>query len=379
MGTGTEDTEYVVRRLLGGLRLALVVTVTTIHCGLALPTLLAHQDEYATPVLHFTLFGALTVLLAGCITLLLRGTALPRMVWLGGALGVLVAGGMVTHDLAVAQIVDSADWLFLAAGWYGLLLLLDVRLRYLVCFFAAHATLVLARLLVAGMPSAAEVAEKATRALIVYGFQLTMVAAVVLLRRSARQAGAAIAERERVLTGEAVAGRIHRDRQEHYARLGESVLPLLGGLSDGTLDPADEAVKAGCAFEAARMRRLFAENDQADDQLLHELRACIDLAERGGVLVQLAVRGQGRPLPVEVRRALTDPILAALATTRHAARVTLLYGDRVRVSVVTDRPGAEPPRPAHPEVRLHTLADDTRFWVEASCAVHSSSSPISPS
>jgi hypothetical protein len=43
---------------------------------------------------------------------------------------------------------------------------------------------------------------------------------------------------------------------------------------------------------ATQLRRLFAENDDVPDPLVHELSACIDVAERRGLAVSLAVSGE---------------------------------------------------------------------------------------
>src|SRR4051812_39863509 len=98
------------------------------------------------------------------------------------------------------------------------------------------------------------------------------------------------------------------------------------------------------------MRRLFAEADDVDDPLLHDLRACAALAGRRGAAGGLATPGSWPVLPRELRRGLTDAPLAALATAGLSARVTVVGTPAgVAVSVVTEAdapdPGTPPPPP----------------------------------
>jgi hypothetical protein len=141
-------------------------------------------------------------------------------------------------------------------------------------------------------------------------------------------------------------------------------VPLLTGLAAGVLDPADERVRTRCAIEAARMRRLFAEHDEVPDPLLHELRACVDTAERRGVTVYLGSCGQRPDVPLRIRRALTEPVLVVLTTTRSHARVTVV-GSPVSVTVHAVADGDRPELPPSGEVAVSTLALDGRHWVEA--------------
>ncbi len=172
---------------------------------------------------------------------------------------------------------------------------------------------------------------------------------------------------------------MHLDRRRRYHEIADTARPLLAGLADGTLDPADETVVRRCAIEAARMRRLFAESDDIGDRLLNELRACVAVAERRGVLVNLIVQGGWPELPREVRRALTDAPMHVLSTAVGAARVTVVgstevdqRGNAVRtvaVSVLADQPGTPAVSGVEPTetsgVRTTSILDGTRVWVEA--------------
>lgn len=114
------------------------------------------------------------------------------------------------------------------------------------------------------------------------------------------------------------------------------------------------------------MRRLFAEDPSAPDPLLHELRACVELAERNGVAVRFASRGERPPLPTQARRLLTEPAVAALATAATTARLTVVGRDgTVTVSAVADAPPESVPSVDTGGVTTSTVVSEGQIWVEA--------------
>ena len=115
--------------------------------------------------------------------------------------------------------------------------------------------------------------------------------------------------------------------------------------------------------------RLFAETDDVSAPLLHELRHCVDIADRRGVLVELHTSGSWTEPPLEVRRALTDGPLAALATAATWARVTVVgTPDAVAVTAVSDSGRLDLPPVRHPTVNVTTGLDRQIFLVEAKWA-----------
>lgn len=114
------------------------------------------------------------------------------------------------------------------------------------------------------------------------------------------------------------------------------------------------------------MRRLFAETDTVDNPLLHELRHCVDIADRKGVEVELDARGQWPVPPVAVRRDLTDAALTALATANSWARVTVVGSvEEVSVNVVADCVEQGEPVLMTTDVRVETFSGDGTVWTEA--------------
>jgi hypothetical protein len=153
------------------------------------------------------------------------------------------------------------------------------------------------------------------------------------------------------------------------------VVPLLVGLARGELDPADRRTQRRCAIEGSRLRRLFAETDDVPDPLLHELRACADIAYSRGVLVDMQVVGELPELSLPVRRALTEAPLHVLAGAQRQARVTVLgRSDEVAVSVLADASLGEPAELHTPLDRAPTVTvqesvvaqeGEDRRWIQA--------------
>jgi len=233
-------------------------------------------------------------------------------------------------------------------------------------FLVTHELLALLNLLLFHEVDRSSLARFATGSVTVFGLPLCVAVVAAVLGRIAVAAATATRELERVRTEEAVAVALHRRRAQRFTELAGTTVPLLEGLADGSLTPADPVVRRGCAIEAARMRRLFAESDTVENPLLHELRYCADIADRKGVEVELDARGRWPVPPVAVRRDLTDAALTALATAGSWARVTVVGStDLVSVNVVADCGELTVAPPATPDVRVETFGDDGTTWMEA--------------
>ncbi|MEV7867567.1 hypothetical protein AB0P17_16005 [Streptomyces sp. NPDC088124] len=366
-------TDRIARDMRAGLRVAGLFILTAVHLGLALPALLASLRDYDQPWVQLSAFTLLTLLIMADALLGADGRGRPRPWVVLGLTCALVASAVSTSRLPVADFLGTPHWTFLEIGWFGVLLLFDAGLRPTLVFIGGHLVLTLAQLLLAGVPTRQAASGMAVSALAICTFQVAAAMLARSLGDCAAAASATAREQERVRTEAAVAAQVHADQRARYAELDRSVMPLLTGLADGSLDPGDEGARRRSAVEAARLRRLFAERDHAHDPLLHELRAGMDVAERHGVDVQLAVRGACAPVDRRLRRALTEPVLAALATAERDARATVVRGGGlVRVSVVTDCPATAPteiPEPTEPGVRVRTVRSEGRLLVEASCTL----------
>ncbi|MCI4062297.1 hypothetical protein MRQ36_06870 [Micromonospora sp. R77] len=196
------------------------------------------------------------------------------------------------------------------------------------------------------------------------------VGAAAFAARSLAWAGTAGAT-PTVATDRGTPERAGEDRRARLAVASGSAAEVLAALAAGEADPADPEVRRRCVLAAARLRRLIAESDDVPDPLLHELRAAADVAERKGVPVELVAVGVPPDLPVEVRRRLVDPLVAALADARDRARLTVVARpDEVVVGLVTpDHDGPEATGPPggtaqHGPVELLQERDGEIRWTQ---------------
>jgi hypothetical protein len=352
-----------------GLRIAtLLVAVLTVDV-LGLANLVSHLDSHDVPAAQFGAFAALTAVLAVAAVLVARNR--PWRTLRRPAVAVVLAASALSYlTLPDGQTSTTVDWVFGAANWVGVVILLDRPFRTMVAFLVTHELLALLNLLLFHDVTRSSLARFATGSVTVFGLPLCVAVMAAVLRRIATEAAAATRELERVRTAEAVAVAAHRRRAQRFAELDATAAPLLTGLADGTLTPSDPLVRRDCAVEAARMRRLFAELDTelntVANPLLHELRHCADIADRKGVEVELDARGRWPVPPVAVRRDLTDAALTALATAGSWARVTVVgSADLVSVSVVADCDELTVRAPATPGVRVDTISGAGTVWMEA--------------
>jgi hypothetical protein len=184
---------------------------------------------------------------------------------------------------------------------------------------------------------------------------------------SARDRAAA----EALLTARLAAEQAHEARQDRYASARAAAGEVLNGLADGTLDPADAAVRGRAAGAAARLRRLVTETDDVPDPLVHALRAAADIAERRGVAVTVDQVGAVPDVPLQVRRALTDAPAWAVAAASTRARITVVSDARsVTIAVVGDGSIDQPrwDQPAtinhHDGVAVNVDREGGQIWVE---------------
>ena len=187
----------------------------------------------------------------------------------------------------------------------------------------------------------------------------------------ARQAADLAANQVAAQEQRVISARVHDARQVRWLGVRETVEPLLQDLAAGRANPADRMVRRECAIAAARLRRMFAESDEAPDPLIHELIACADVAERRGVAADLEAVGVIPAVPAGTRRVLTDMAITILAAAATRARITVTAaGDGLIVSFVADGPAdtllsvSGLPVPDG-EVAISHQRDDDVLWVEA--------------
>lgn len=353
-------------RLLLGLRIALLVVALGVQFAFCLAQLTGYSDVYYALWPEVLAFGLLLITGGAEAWSVISGRTWPEW-WRWTALGVVgLAAVLGTVVVPPEDLFRTAHWSFGLIGWYGVLLLFDRPVKYLVWFFAGCVALTSIVPFVHGTPSRAAVAMMITLSISVYGYQLAVGLLGQRLQAVATTVERAADEAEKLRTDQVIAERTHHDHRERYSALQATTVPLLAGLADGDLDPSDECVRERCALEATRVRRLLAEGGDHGDPLLHELSSCVDLVERNGVPVELAVRGRPIPLDREVRRAMIEPLLVVLSQVRRQARVTVLRTDeQVRVSVLGDASDTEAIHSASRHVEVSKLVNGEKLWVTA--------------
>jgi hypothetical protein len=360
--------ELVTARYARATGVVVVIIVAVWHVGFTLPIrlgeLAAGQDQPG----ELAVWLALAVIGALGVFLLFRedlAVGLQRVL----AVCVLLLAAWVTLAHPPEQALYEGAWAWIAVGWFGLLLLARQPLWVFGSLLLANCAITGAYLVLNGIHDRVTIGRFVVATCQTAGVQLVAwLAAAFLLQAAAdaAEATAALAEtRARATTAE----EMHTSRAQRYGYLATESRALLAGLADGSLDPGDAEVQHRCAVESARLRRLFAETDDVADPILHELRACADIAERRNVTVDLVAFGEIPQLPVEIRRALLDAPLVALSTTASHARVTLVAKpDEVMVSVLGDMaPGSRLPRIAQPDPPAVTITEDHeggQLWVQ---------------
>ncbi len=263
-----------------------------------------------------------------------RHPAVPVAVWLSllAAAWWLIprvrGGGLTRRQAAVAVAVALAavsavgwdrrphvpagalDWSILGAVW----LLALVAISRPVWEWVPGTLLVLAvngffivRLLGTAAPGIARLAAAAYVVVMILGVFAALRPAlrvhVGLAARAAELASRSAAERAAVAATQ-------EDRRDRFALLELEALPLLRGIADGSLDPADEEVRQKCARHATSLRRALVDRSRLGRELLAGLEPALSAARQRGLLIEVQVVGD----PGLPSREVAQATLAAVGT-----------------------------------------------------------------
>jgi len=351
----------VAQQFLRGLRIGLLVIAGTVLLSFSM---LRHLPVYEPLWPQLLAFGVLVGIATIEAVLVARRRPWGRTRWI--ALAATVGAYLAScASLPAGHAATAEDWAFGTVGWIALILLLNRPFAEFVLFLAAHEAITVVSL-VLGNGDQAAFLNLAAGSIGPLGYPFATGIAAMALRTVARTAEAASFEAERARTKDAVDTELDRQRQQRFADLDRTTIPLLSGLADGTLDPRDDHVRRDCRIEAARMRRLFAEVDEVPNQLLHELRACAADAEGRGIEVDVVAQGSWSDPPDEIRRALTEVPLVVFATATSKARVAVVgTAELLSVSVVADSGPIELPHTGGGPIGLKAILDENVLWVEA--------------
>jgi len=292
-----------------------------------------------------------------------RQPAVPLAVWLGllaaaawlvprtragGLTSAQAAGAIVVAVTAVALVgwnraqgaTGTVDWSVFGTGWLLMLVAISRPIRVWVfgalLIFTAHA--IFAIRLLGGTPlSLARLAVTA--------YTLLAILAVFTAVRWTLETQARMAARRSVLASRSAAERaatvaVQQDRRGRLAVLEVEALPLLRGMADGTLNPADSDVRGHCTRHAATLRRALADASQSANGVLADLEPALRAAKARGLPVEVQVVGDpGHPM-----REVAGATLAAVggvmsALPPHPVILTVLAsGDDVELYMTFDMP-----------------------------------------
>ncbi|WP_328365921.1 hypothetical protein OG800_36325 [Streptomyces sp. NBC_00445] len=340
MGTLTAGVAkgMVATRFAMAVNIGLVAIVGVWHLGLDTLLVLRGWPVYEPQVAAAGSWLALTVIQTVGSVLLLRSALSGHTArWLAGA--ALVSGVVATATYPTGGMIGDVSWAWNTVGWFGVLLLTQRPLWELVALLGANTAVTVAFLAAHDALDHVMVARLLAVTYTTAGVQLTLAYLARQLNDGAREATEIAAGQAERLARATADETVHAERQRRYESLRSTVEPLLRGLAEHRLDPGDTVVRRRAAVEAARLRRLFVETDDTPHPLLHELRACADIAERRGVRVTLLSYGDLPDLPTSARRELAEGTLLVLATAATRARVTVVTTpEDVVVSVVADAP-----------------------------------------
>jgi hypothetical protein len=168
------------------------------------------------------------------------------------------------------------------------------------------------------------------------------------VRMAARQASLA----SRSAAERAAAAAIRQERHSRLAVLEKEALPLLRGIADGTLDPADEGVREQCARHAAVLRRALTEGAPGGE-LVARLEQVLRAAAARGLPVTVQLIGDPGTPPPPIARAVQAAVEAVLsALPPHQVVLTVLTaGDDIELYLIFSAP-------------LRTAPDLTRFGLD---------------
>jgi hypothetical protein len=316
-----------------------------------------------------------------------RQPAVPVAVWLGmlaaaawlvpraradglngadAAIAIVVAVAAVTlvgWDRRVNGVTGTVDWSVLGTGW--LLALVAVSRSAWVCIsgallvFAAHAFFTIRLLGVTPLGLAR---------LAVTGYVLVVILVIFAALRPTLRTHAGLAARRAALASRSAAERaamaaVQEDRRGRLALLEVDALPLLRGIADGTLDPADSAVRERCAAHAATLRRALVDRVQNAGWLLAELEPALRGARARGLPTDVQVVGDpGRPMweVASATLAAVDGVLSALPP-QPVTLTVLASGDEVELYVTF----TSAPDPAPDLTRLARQVPAATRWCAA--------------
>ncbi|MFI2511529.1 hypothetical protein [Streptomyces sp. NPDC018972] len=275
-----------------------------------------------------------------------------------------VTGIVATATYPPGGAIGDVSWAWNTVGWFGVLLLMQRPLWELITLLGANTAVTVGFLAADGALGHVTVSRLLAAVYTTAGIQLTFAYLARQLNDGAREATEIAAGQAEHLARATADETVHAERQRRYEYLGSRVEPLPRDLAghNWTRGPRRTPARRRGGGTAAKAVH---GDGQHPHPLLHELRACADVAERRGVRVTLLSYGDLPELSSSVRRELAEGALLVLATATTQARVTVVTTpEEVVVSVVADAPPetlVEPPGPLTVS-SMYDQEEDQLWW-----------------
>jgi hypothetical protein len=348
-----------------GLWVAIVVTFGWYLVGVV-PVVVDSWLKYGLAASSAPTFPVFAVLGVAAAVIVLRGggygPTLPLI-----ACPILLAGSIIGSFLSPDGVIGHFDWPFTMVGWFAVLALWRRRPSELFAFYALNVLTGAIVLVATGESSRVSVARFIALCCGISALQITVFVGARMVTAMARRGAEAEDELASTRSAHIAAEAVQAARRSRYETITGTVAHLLEGLAQGQLDLTDRSARQDVAVAVTRLRRYLVEGDEAVDQLWHELQACADAAERRGIAVDLVSPAGVIPqLPVDIRRALMEPIIAALAATASRARITVIASpDEVVAAILADGELDSAAPGLHEAVESSHDAEGGLLWVQA--------------
>jgi hypothetical protein len=312
-----DTTESGLARLIGALAVVMPVA--------GLLQTLANLGDYRQPTVTVAVWTGLLVAAAW----LLPRARLERLPPGKAAAAVLIAVAAVTAigwEHRPQRGSGGVDFAVLGTVWLLALIALSYPawtwISAALAVFTIHAVLVIGS---AGTgPSSLTQLEAggSVLATILFAFAALRPTLAMHTRISARRASLA----SRMAAERAAADAVLAERRGSLDRLEREALPLLRGIADGRLDPADAGVREQCGRHARGLRISLTGPAPAAGDLVAALGPALRAAETRGLQVNVQVIGDPGVPPPDVARAVlaaVDDVLGVLGPAQAQAQVML--------------------------------------------------------
>jgi hypothetical protein len=290
----------------------------------ALIQMLANVHDYYQPAVAVTVW--LATLVAGAWLVPRIGTRVLTRGESAAAVVIAVAAvAVIGWEHRPRHGSGTVDLAILGTVWLLVLVALSRPVRAWIpgalAVFAVHAALLIR---VAGA-SPLSLSKVAAAGYILAGVLIAFASVRPTLAMHTRMAARRAALASRSEAERAAAAAVQQDRRSRLALLEVEALPLLHGIADGMLHPADGDVRDRCARHAAVLRHSLTDRAAGTGGLVAGLASALRAASARGLLVDLQVIGDPGPEAPEVARAVlavVDAVLSELPP--HQVMLTVL-------------------------------------------------------